>query len=981
MHLHVYHHLILLLLLSLLAPSALGSTPSVGDTLSGTVLAREHTVCHPTQTTLRLKDYDGGTNGGTYFVTVIASFYTGCGPGRAEEPKYSSAADALKAKYPAASLAFLTTLKGTGSCSAWAALGSGAATIVDDESKAMHYNLFTDHPQYLVIDRTMTVRNIVSTAAAMSTAVEALVAEADPPGPCPPTTSNLGVGGLTSGLGAPAPALTAPGATVTAVCEAGYRAAGAVRCEDRAFVRHTATCTELGPCAATGTPSNFGIAGLTVGLGSPATTAASASVVATCDAGYTASGSVTCVGDGQWSAGTASCVPEQGCEATTSDLGVAGLTIGLGAGTASQSTAAASCADGHVAAGSISCANGAWSAGTATCQEQACVATATDLGVRGLRTGLGSGTVSQATFTLDPATSCEAGYVAAGALGCTKGVWQRGTATCTLQCAPAFGAAPLQAGTDIMKAPDGSALPGLHRPRDIDFNPLVGASGAPVGVGASSASGTTGQVTTGQLEIWITNSATDSISIYRETTTTTTPTTNTSATTGGGTASPSSSSSSSTGGATDLAPRLQQVTTRADRAPYHYMDEVTAISFGRDGFFATCQESLNNYEGNMVPNLFMGPSLYNVNSTFLVDAMGNPNCGKGIGSPGGAGSTGSTGSTGSDVAASSSSDSSSAPNCFLLHFDMLHESPLCMGIAHDPETATPYGHVYWLFDGHDGMLMRYDFERPHGPCTGYMCADHSEASVRRYEDIKLTREPGVASHLAADPKTRDLYIADTGAGRVLRVDMDSGRLSRSATVEFPIYSSMSPRFAYELWTCTEDEVFIDAAKLRGRSPAPPAANGTTTTTTTTTAVFKPSGLALSAALLYVADYETGDVFAFDKVTGLQVGDPVRTGLVRQVMGLTLHPEDGSLWFVSSAGAVGRVRATTACSGIGGASTTSGAGSSSSSSSSSSGSSAAGGASYSHWAPRRAYPASPTCFDPKYNDSVLPPAIDHDPGYM
>lgn len=47
-----------------------------------------------------------------------------------------------------------------------------------------------------------------------------------------------------------------------------------------------------------------------------------------------------------------------------------------------------------------------------------------------------------------------------------------------------------------------------------------------------------------------------------------------------------------------------------DRAQYHYMDHVSALSFAPSGHFATCQESLNTYEGKMMPNFFMGPTLY-----------------------------------------------------------------------------------------------------------------------------------------------------------------------------------------------------------------------------------------------------------------------------------------------------------------------------------------------------------------------------------
>ena len=112
-----------------------------------------------------------------------------------------------------------------------------------------------------------------------------------------------------------------------------------------------------------------------------------------------------------------------------------------------------------------------------------------------------------------------------------------------------------------------------------------------------------------------------------------------------------------------------------------------------------------------------------------------------------------------------------AKTCFMTHIDMLHASPNCMGVAHDPEPTTPFNNVFWVFDGLDSMLIRYDFEQPHGPAS----LDHSLANVRRYPEIKLTRVPGVPGHMVVDASTRTLYVADTGGGRVVAVDADSGR--------------------------------------------------------------------------------------------------------------------------------------------------------------------------------------------------------------
>jgi hypothetical protein len=58
---------------------------------------------------------------------------------------------------------------------------------------------------------------------------------------------------------------------------------------------------------------------------------------------------------------------------------------------------------------------------------------------------------------------------------------------------------------------------------------------------------------------------------------------------------------------------------------------------------------------------------------------------------------------------------------------MLHEAPSCIGIVHDPETETSYGSVFWQIDGWNEELVRFDFQKPHGP--GSM--EHAVAAVRR----------------------------------------------------------------------------------------------------------------------------------------------------------------------------------------------------------------------------------------------------------
>jgi hypothetical protein len=108
---------------------------------------------------------------------------------------------------------------------------------------------------------------------------------------------------------------------------------------------------------------------------------------------------------------------------------------------------------------------------------------------------------------------------------------------------------------------------------------------------------------------------------------------------------------------------------RLDSNRNHFMEEVSAIAFGAysnefDYQFVTAQESRNTFNGQGSPNNFMGPALWP--SSLSHFAVENQNNGNGL--------------LGS-------------------HIDMLHESPLGMGVAHDS------GNAYWYFDGWYGDLV------------------------------------------------------------------------------------------------------------------------------------------------------------------------------------------------------------------------------------------------------------------------------------
>ena len=274
-----------------------------------------------------------------------------------------------------------------------------------------------------------------------------------------------------------------------------------------------------------------------------------------------------------------------------------------------------------------------------------------------------------------------------------------------------------------------------------------------------------------------------------------------------------------------------------DRAQYHYMDQVSSLAFDANGQFATCQESLNTYENKMLPNFFMGPTLYDSRMDYV-----------------------------------NSRQSACQPGetCFLIHIDMLHESPLCMGIAHDGgasttmESGATFTNVYWVFGGGHRQLVRYDFESDHG--AGSM--DHSHARVRRYTGLELTRVPGIPSHMSLDGATRELFISDTGADRIVKVGVDTGAFSRDAKVTtdsfegYGIYSSPETSFKYEVWSGLQYSSFAT--------------------------IPRPSGLALSPTIVYAGSYQNGHIYAWSRSTGVML-QMVQATATESLFGLAIVP--------------------------------------------------------------------------------------------
>ena len=277
----------------------------------------------------------------------------------------------------------------------------------------------------------------------------------------------------------------------------------------------------------------------------------------------------------------------------------------------------------------------------------------------------------------------------------------------------------------------------------------------------------------------------------------------------------------------------QSSENRQDAYGNHFMEEVSAFAFGQDHsefdyIFASAQETRNTYNGQQPPNNFMGPALWP--SSLSHFAMENQQPGGRLGS----------------------------------HLDMLHESPNGMGIAHDSDNA------YWYNDGYYGELVYYDFHDDHN--TGG--EDHDDGVVRRYTEITPTRRAGVPGHMVLDKANGILYIADTGAGRVLWVNTDD---PTTTTTDIMGSSTQKDSELAEYSEITDVERGVLASSLSS-----------------------PSGIALRDDTLFVSQNGNGKISAYELANDGKSATHMQTvdTNANSIMGLEVGPGD-KLWYADS----------------------------------------------------------------------------------
>jgi len=223
---------------------------------------------------------------------------------------------------------------------------------------------------------------------------------------------------------------------------------------------------------------------------------------------------------------------------------------------------------------------------------------------------------------------------------------------------------------------------------------------------------------------------------------------------------------------------------KRDGNAFHFMRRPTQLAWGEGLLFASCGEALtDNFEDDATP--YAGPVLWSSDpAIFGVRPTAEQNG---------------------------------------THLDMLHETPFCMGIAHES------GNAYWVFNGDAGALDRVDFHTPH-QIGG---EDHSDGEVHRYATGQLLRVPEVPSHLAYDERRKLVYVADTGHSRVLAVDPSTAQPGGPITV-------------YEV---LQSSGMMDGARVI--ELVPPGL------------LQRPSGLALANEMLYVTDNANSTIHVFD----------------------------------------------------------------------------------------------------------------------
>ncbi|MFT4778186.1 MAG: hypothetical protein ACI80P_000256 [Flavobacteriales bacterium] len=258
---------------------------------------------------------------------------------------------------------------------------------------------------------------------------------------------------------------------------------------------------------------------------------------------------------------------------------------------------------------------------------------------------------------------------------------------------------------------------------------------------------------------------------------------------------------------------------RTDGNAWHFMSLPTGIDFGENENFATSPGVYDaNHNGG---EAFTGPALWSSD----MDIYAMPSGGNGS------------------------------------HLDMLHVSPYSQGIAHEVDN------VYWVVDGYNNDIVRYDFADDHGPGNSF----HGDAIIHRYAATEVQKDPSdyIVSHCFFDKATNFLYAVDNENQRVIRIDANTG-----VTGSTPSYGPFEAVEDYAYVTNYDwDEVVTEGLD-------------------------EPAGIAVIENRLLVSDYATGDILIYDiSSMPAELLGTIPTGAAG-IMGIEIGPE-GKIWYADA----------------------------------------------------------------------------------
>ncbi len=262
---------------------------------------------------------------------------------------------------------------------------------------------------------------------------------------------------------------------------------------------------------------------------------------------------------------------------------------------------------------------------------------------------------------------------------------------------------------------------------------------------------------------------------------------------------------------------------RRDGNAWHFMALATSLDFGENGNWATAQGIL---DANRMGIFFTGPTLWSSDLNIYARTGQNP-----------------------------------TPTVNGSHLDMIHQSPMGMGIAHEIDN------IYWVFDGYNQTICKYDFVEPHYPGG----PDHSDGKVWRYSQptVKMASNSDIPSHMVFDKNTGWLYINDTGNKRVLKLNTKSGT-EKTGLPSVPNRNNEELAL-YQEMVGAEYEIVADSGLV------------------------SPSGMALNENRLFVSDFSTGIIYCYDKQSHKLLG---KVATEKGITGLAIDA-DGNLWYVNA----------------------------------------------------------------------------------